>query len=316
MMRENEPSYTQLAARTPPGSSWGVFGEDDEAGTINRLTPEHVRDAARLVRAGLVFPLDWDLDLPDPPLFGRLPLVHTVIAEENGGNDDRYDGFYPQRSSQWDALSHIAHPNYGFYNARREVGTVGDALGIHVWAERGIAGRFVLLDACQYRADRGAPIDADLSVPFDAADLEVIRAAQDVELRRGDILLIRFGWTAWYEKLGEDERRRLAANTQDQGSPGLARTDAVLEWLWDNGISAVAADVPALEVMPFDNTAVDGFLHFRLIALLGMAVGEMFNLEQLAEYCHRERRYSGLLTSAPLHKRGGIGSPANALALV
>ncbi len=83
--------------------------------------------------AGLVFPLDWDLDLPDPPLFGRLPLVHTVIAEENGGNDDRYDGFYPQRSSQWDALSHIAHPNYGFYNARREVGTVGDALGIHVW---------------------------------------------------------------------------------------------------------------------------------------------------------------------------------------
>jgi kynurenine formamidase len=305
-----------LSSRTPPGSSWGLFGADDEAGTINRLQPSHVVAAAQLVRTGLVFPLDWDLDQPDPPLFGRRPSEHTVIPEKNGGNDDRYDGFYPQRSSQWDALSHIAHPQYGFYNGRREVGKASEGLGIHIWAERGIVGRFVLLDAGRYRAERHEPINPGLSVPFDAADLEAVRAHQGVELRRGDILLIRFGWTAWYEKLSEPERQSLATNTAEQGSPGLARSDAILEWLWDNGISAVAADVPALEAMPFDNMDIDGFLHFRLIALLGMAIGEMFYLDRLAEFCHQSRRYCGLFTSAPLHKRGGIGSPPNALALV
>ncbi|WP_020659954.1 cyclase family protein [Amycolatopsis benzoatilytica] len=312
----HEPTYQELSVRTPPGSSWGVFGAEDEAGTVNRLEPAHVVDAARLVRDGRVFPLDWDLGLPDPPLFGRQSMTHTVIQADNGGNDDRYDGFYPQASSQWDALSHIAHPEHGFYNGRRKVGEASDNLGIQVWAERGIAGRFVLLDAARYRAEQGIPIDPGASVPFDAADLEAVREQHGVDLRRGDILLIRFGWTEWYENLSMPQRRRLAIDTESHGSPGLARTEAILEWLWDNGISAVAADVPALEALPFDNLHLEGFLHFRLIALLGMAVGEMFCLDRLAEYCHENGRCTGLFTSAPLHKRGGIGSPPNALALV
>ncbi|WP_211832022.1 cyclase family protein [Streptomyces asiaticus] len=129
-------------------------------------------------------------------------------------------------------------------------------------AERGIAGRFVLLDACQYRATAVPPSMPTCRSRSTLRTWRIFVRHRTSNWRRGDILLIRFGWTAWYEKLGEDERRRLAANTQDQGSPGLARTDAVLEWLWDNGISAVAADVPALEVMPFDNTAVDAVSAF------------------------------------------------------
>jgi len=60
---------------------------------------------------------------------------------------------------------------------------------------------------------------------------------------------------------------------------------------------------------------VEGFLHFRIIPLLGMAVGEMFVLDALAEDCAADGVYEGLFTSAPLNKVGGSGSPANALAI-
>jgi hypothetical protein len=70
-----------------------------------------------------------------------------------------------------------------------------------------------------------------------------------------------------------------------------------------------------LEVQPFDTGSVDGFLHYRLIPLLGIAIGEMFALDALGADCKADGRYEGLFVSAPLNKPGGIGSTANALAL-
>jgi hypothetical protein len=68
--------------------------------------------------------------------------------------------------------------------------------------------------------------------------------------------------------------------------------------------------------MPFDMSRADGFLHYRLIPLLGMAVGELFALDALAEHCARTGVYEGLLVAAPIQKVGGVGSPANAVALL
>ena len=99
--------YRELTTdRTPPHrSAWGFFGEDDQIGTVNWLGPEQVRRAASLVSAGRVFSLNWELEKPDPPLFNRQPMRHHIIALHPGA-DDYYDGFYPQTSSQWDALCH------------------------------------------------------------------------------------------------------------------------------------------------------------------------------------------------------------------
>src|ERR1035437_6368682 len=106
------PEYQELPIDPgrPPHASWGVFGDEDELGTINLLTPERVRYAVSLVRKGAVFPLNWDIEKPSPPMFDRQPLQHTLFMLGEG-TDDRYDGFYPQGSTQWDALSHIAHPD-------------------------------------------------------------------------------------------------------------------------------------------------------------------------------------------------------------
>jgi hypothetical protein len=63
----------------PPHSAWGVFGDDDQIGSLNLLTPERVAAAAQLVKTGQVFALNWELELPHPPLFNRAALFHTVI---------------------------------------------------------------------------------------------------------------------------------------------------------------------------------------------------------------------------------------------
>jgi hypothetical protein len=220
-MADGLPSYDDLLANEPSGSSWGVFGSQDEVGTLNFLTADAVVAASRSVRHGLTFPLDWDLELPDPPLFGRGRLEHTVLSIGHA-NDDRYDDFSPQRSSQWDALAHVAHPTEGFYNRVGSDGRArGDRLGVDRWAERGIVGRFVLLDVKRHADTYGEPIDGDSSYSVTPDLLEEVAEHQGVVLASGDILLLRFGWIAWYESLDSLARQELAA-AGSFNSPGLA----------------------------------------------------------------------------------------------
>ncbi len=100
--------------------------------------------------------------------------------------------------------------------------------------------------------------------------------------------------------------------------------------LWDLHVAAVAADNPALEAWPpWANAAPDTrqalrrdpavmsdlALHFALLPLLGMPIGELWDLEALASDCADTGRYESMLTSAPLHLRAGVASPPNALAI-
>lgn len=315
----HRPLFAELpvSAAYPPRSAWGVFGAEDELGTVNLLGAEQARRGAALVRRGSVFSLNWDLELPAPALFGRSVLRHRVIDLDPVGTEDVYDGFYPQASSQWDALAHIKHPQHGFYNGRTRAeitGAPGSRIGIDQWARHGMVGRFVLADVARHRVAIRRPIRQDESVPIGVDDLEACLAWEGVSLEIGDVLLIRFGWIGWYEEANSKTRAELAA-TDLFAAPGLAPDVSVAGWLWDRGIAAVAADNPALEVMPFDEASEDGYLHYRLIPLLGMAVGELFALDRLAADCAADGVHEGLFTAAPLNKTGGSGSPANAIAV-
>lgn len=318
-MRSALPSYRDLPIRAelPPESAWTVFGDDDQVGTINLLTPTEVLHAARLVRTGKVFSLNWDLEQPDPPLSGREGLVHTIHTDPYG-TDDLYDRFYTQRSSQWDALCHIAHPVYGFYNGCQFAditGRKGSRNGIDNWARRGIVGRFVLADIGRARDRSGHPLDQKSSEEIQVDELERVLASCGSTLRGADVLLIRFGWTSWYATASKEDRAYAARSPQEIGTPGLAHDGSMAEWLWDNHIAAVVADNPGLEALPIDMSSLDTFLHFRLIALLGIAIGELFQLDQLAADCAADGIYEGMFVAAPLNKVGGSGSPSNALAI-
>ncbi len=133
------PSYDDLpvSAGKPPGSAWGLWGDDDELGTINILTPGHVKAGLAAARSGRVFSLNWDLESPDPPFFGREQLRQVIKQLNPYAHDDYYDNFYPQQSSQWDALSHVGHPVHGTYNGRSGAdftGRPGAKNDIEPWA--------------------------------------------------------------------------------------------------------------------------------------------------------------------------------------
>jgi kynurenine formamidase len=307
------PSFAELPAKSgnPARSSWGLWGDDDELGCLNLLTPERIAAGAKLARKGAVFPLNLRIDQPDPPLYGRGAVKHTIVGEGGNGRDDYLDNFWPQASSQWDSLRHIRHPEHGWYNGVRDDQIVaGDAgkLGIDVFARRGIAGRGVLLDVGRHRR-----IDCATSEPITVADLEATRAAQRVEIQTGDVLLIRTGWLKSYTDETPQRRAEMADRNQLK-APGLAATEDMAAYLWDHHIAAVAADNPALEAWP-PRAETGGFLHHRLIPLLGMPIGELWWLDDLAADCAADGRYEFFVTSAPLNMPGGVGSPPNALGL-
>lgn len=314
------PRYDELPVREglPAGSSWGLWGDDDEIGTINLLTPERVQRALALPTRGAVFPLNWALEEPSPPFYGRGALQHNIDRPFTPCLDDSLDNFFTQSSSQWDALCHIGHPEHGFYNGRTDAeltGEPGTRLGIEHWAQRGIVGRGVLLDVARHFEQTGRGFDGGTTVEFTWRDLEEVREAQGVEFETGDILVLRTGWMSWYLEASDQTRLDLAQDSLTRlKSPGLTGGEDMVEWLWNQHFSAVAADNPALEAWPHA-LEVDQYIHFRLLPLLGLALGEMWFVEDLAADCAADGVYEFLLTSAPLNLRGGVGSPPNALAL-
>ena len=311
------PRYDELPVRAgaPQGAAWGVFGDSDEVGTINLLSPERVRAAAGSIRSGKVFALNLPINIPDPPLFTRGKHTHTVKIFPNAEFvlDDYLDNFYPQASSQWDALCHVKHPMLGAYNGipdREITGRGGTRLGIDNLARRGIAGRGVLADIARHYDRIGKTLNYTQAESIPLEDLEATLSAEKVKLQAADILLIRIGWTSFYLSASEETKAELARETV---VPGIEGTSRVARWIWDHHLAAVASDSPALEALPKGEG--DDFLHFHMLSFFGMPIGEMWNLEGLAEDCAADGRYDFFLTSAPLNVPGGVGSPPNALAI-
>ncbi|WP_163509228.1 cyclase family protein [Fodinicola acaciae] len=315
------PTYAELLARTdgPPASSWGLFGE---RGTAELAGAEQVIAAAGTVRRGAVFNLDYPLDTFDPPFFARrTPPVQTIVSNHADHRDDRIDNFWPQVSSQLDGLRHFRHGEHGFYDGvpadKIQVGTPD--LGINRWAEKPVVGRGLLVDVAAYREAAGRPIDHAAGERLPVSDVDGAMAAQNVAPRQGDILLLHTGWTHWYvsdptEKSRQDVRAGIR-------STGLAQRNETLEWLWDNHFSIAGSDTLALEALPAAadsptaGNLAGGMLHPNILGLLGLPIGELWRLHELAEDCASDRVYECLVVIKPLNITGGVASPPNATAI-
>jgi hypothetical protein len=158
-----------------------------------------------------------------------------------------------------------------------------------------------------------------------------------------DILIIRSGWVKWYNEASEEERVRGARDGHE--FVGVQGSKESVEWLWEKHFAAVAGDAIAFEAWPprapyrmsfflsllyyfscfvcvivgvgvrWERLICIG-LHDHFLAMWGTPIGELWNLEQLAEVCKKENKYSFFLTSAPLNVHGGIASPPNALVIL
>jgi hypothetical protein len=321
------PSYDELPVRegAPPHSSWGLWGDEDRLGCLNLLTAEKVREGLAAVRHQRVFSLDLPLGLPDPPLFNRARHEHRV-TDISVGHDEILSNWNPQSGSQWDGFRHVRHPRHGFY-----AGLPDERHGVHHWAKHGIATRGVLVDVARWRDASGRPIVPDAPDPITVDDLRSALEFQRTGVRAGDVLLVRTGWMGWYKTLSPAARVAVGATTAATlSNAGLQAGRSMAAYLWNLHLAALAADNPAIEVWPRGggvspeelarlmtdpDRCEEVFLHFSLIPLLGLPLGELWNLEDLARDCAGDETYDFLLVSAPLGQPGGVSSPANAVAI-
>lgn len=327
------PRYRELLDRTdaPPGSAWGVFGPDDECGTLNFIDARARVRAAALVREGRTFNLDCSLDAFAPPVAPhRHAPCHTLFSNSPHHRDDRIDNLYLQGTTQVDGLRHFRHPDHGFWNGvpDERIAVGSPTLGVNRYAERGIVGRGVLLDIDRHLRACGRALDFSVGEPFGVELLDEVAHAQGVLIERGDILMIRTGWLHHYFEVMTPEQRM--ALPRSLRCPGLAQSARTPEWLWDHGIAVAASDnvgleaIPSMAESPFvsrrDRAAGTdpihaGLMHPTLIALLGLCIGELWDLEALAQACASDGRWDCMVTCKPLNLVGGVGSPANALAI-
>lgn len=148
-------------------------------------------------------------------------------------------------------------------------------------------------------------------------DLEACAKFQGVEFRPGDVLIVRTGMT---EVMGTPQPTDIA-KMQNFKLAGVHGHVSTVKWLWNNHFSAVAGDSLAFEALlpvKYDGTLGtpdESVLHPWLLSMFGMCIGELWDLKALSEHCKKTKRYSFLLTSAPLNMSGLVGSPPNALAI-
>jgi len=285
--------------------AWGVFGPDDQLGTLNRLTPERRHRAAGLVRTGRTIGLTLPLDRPSPPLFGRRAPEHELLRLNGTAWDDRVT-LDLQASTQWDGFLHVRHRELGFYGGHTDDPRAGGRLGVDQWAAQGIVGRGVLLDVAAHLAATGVAFDPRESHAVPPSVLQETADAQQVSLEPGDVVCIRFGWAPPVGGTIDGKT--------DTGWAGLAADADTARFLWDGQVAAVACDNPSVEVQPGSRSV--GSLHHRLLTMLGIPLGELFDFSELAVACQEAQRYEFLFVSVPLNLSGAIASPGNALAML
>ena len=298
-----------LVPDTDERHAWDVFGKDDNLGTINYLTREHVLESSKLIKTGKMINLDLPLDQPFRPrgAAGRTTYQHNIYRSGGGGGDDSLDGFYLQASSQFDALTHVRFGSRGYYQGLQaeDLDKEDSRLGIDHWARHGIAGRAVLLDLPRFV---GPSFDVHARTAMDGPMMEAIAKKQGVELKPRDIILLRTGWMKWYlenDQLGPD-RMDISAN-----SPGLDGMRETAEWMWNHRITFFAGDNIAAEALP---PVPRNFQHRREVPLFGMTIGELWYFEELADDCAADGVYEVFMVSHPLNLPRGVGSPINTYA--
>ncbi len=334
--------------KRPEGSNWGDFGPDDQLGRINLITPERRLKAAQEIRSGQCFCLSLPLDLPGGAELNpnRKPPVRHVSPRKQGHfsvnyplecEDEHYIDatcddsvtLFTQYSTQWDALSHVGQhfdadddgvAEIVYYNGYRggehvrgtdaPGGVCAAELGIEKLAETGVQGRGVLIDL-----ERAFGRERRL-VGYD--DLQRTMEAQAVAVETGDMLCLHTGFAQMIVEMGGKPDAHLLHNACCVLD---GRDERLLAWIADSGISVLIADNYAVEGFPNQPDAPKGCyaglpLHQQCLFRLGIHLGELWYLTELARWLGEAGRSRFFLTAPPLRLPGSFGSPLTPVATV
>jgi kynurenine formamidase len=174
----------------------------------------------------------------------------------------------------------------------------------------------VLLDYRSWATKEGVGYDSFSTRRISLGELLQCAKEQGTEFRPGDILLIRSGWTEDYNKRSYQEKMALGGK-ESRTFVGVDNSVEMAKWHWDMGFAAVAGDTNAYEAWPPDRSSpLKHALHEVFLSGWGLPIGELWNLEKLAEECQRTKKWSFFLISQPLDVPGGVASPCNAMAVL
>ena len=302
--------------------NWGRWGDADEIGTLNHIEPADVIAAAQLVHKGKVMSLALPFDSSGPqgaktnyPPLGRFNPIRLMVRT----GTDAYSGVLDSRrirtaedilimptqsGTQWDGLSHVFYGDHMWngYDCRN-VSSFGAAkCGIEKTKDK-MVGRGVLLDIP--RMLDMAYLPAGFAITGEHLDRAIHHFK--TEVRRGDFLIVRTG----------NMEEKLAAGSWDGypggDAPGLSFE--TLDWLQEKRVAAVATDTFAVEVRPNEIEDVVSPFHWIAIPILGLTLGEMFYVAELANDCAADGRYEFMFVAPTLPITGAVGSPTNPLAI-
>ena len=303
------PEVKALAERV---RNWGRWGDDDEIGTLNFLTDEIVRAAAAEIQTGWRLALGLPMDEQGPQT-GAIPgrdnpthemiMVDTPLTGDPANfttSDDRVT-LALQAATHWDALAHVSYEGHLYNGVSSSVITVAGAARMGIDKIRTLVGRGVLLDVAAAKGvDR---LDGGYAITGE--DLDAACQLGDVDMRTGDIALIRTGQMRWF----------LEGDRDKYGAPAAGPSLQTVEWFHNHDVAAAATDNLTFEVYPSERE--DALLPVHLLHLvdIGMTQGQNWNLEELADDCAADGRYTFFLDASPLPFTHAVGSPVNPIVI-
>ena len=293
--------------------NWGRWGEADERGALNYITPAMRAAAAADVRDGGIvsmareFPVVPSPENPTPAQHMMLMAGDARDATGIQGLETAMDfigvAFHGMAVSHLDALCHVfvRGQMYNGFEAS-DVLSIGALRNTVMAAADGIVGRGVLLDIPR---QRGVPwLEPSDTISVD--DLLAAERAQGLEVTEGDVLLVATGRDA----------RRAEHGVWEPVSGGLAGLHPeCIPWLFERRISVLGSDGIS---DPLPNNDAEGWpipVHQCCLVAMGVHLLDNLQLGRLMAACAERGRWSFLFTAAPLRIERATGSPLNPVAI-
>ena len=340
---------TKRWVNRPEGSTWGNWGDDDQLGRVNLLTADRIKAAAAEVQDGLSFCLSLPLDLPGgstvnpkrhPPKFG--PVFHPPGGKDfyynmdwskwqDGNMDvssDECTTLWNQYSTQWDSFAHVGHQfdadgdgelervYYNGFRADEHIlgpdhpdGMGARALSVAGMAKAGMQGRGVMLDMVPHVGLERAIIGYD--------ELMRMMEADKIEVEEGDFFLFHTGWDDLILEMNGDPD---AEKLHSSGAVLNGYDEKLLQWITDSGVVALVSDNMAVEDSKGFGETQGGCsrlpIHRHCLFRLGVHLGELWHLSELANALSARGRSRFMLTAPPLFLPGAVGSPVSPIATI
>lgn len=240
-------------------------------------------------------------------------LAHVGARFDAQGTGEARTVYYNGYRGQEDVVGPVAYAEDGHFTAEPcgHDHSVAHALGIENFAVQGLQGRGVLVDLRHHYGTALRDVGYD--------DLMRAMDADQVTVEPGDMLLLRTG----FAELLLDMGRQPDAEVLHRHCSALdGRDERLLQWITDSGIATLVADNYAVERYPARPAPAGSTqhpllpLHHHCLFKLGLPLGELWHLRELAEWLRAHSRSRFLLTAPPLRLPGALGSPTTPIATV